>query len=397
MINYPFFISLIILFGVFSLYFFIENKKKIKQINHLNDEKSKLNDNLLKLTEQEANLRGKKEQEEKNFEQMQTQLEEKFKNLATDILEQNSQKFTKQNIETIDKILSPLNQNINDFKKRVETINSDETKRISYLSQQIKDFNDLNQQISTEANNLTKALKGESKTQGNWGEMILEKLLEYSGLKKDIHYRIQPTINTKRPDVIINFPDNKYVVVDSKVSLVAYEKWVNSENQDIKELCFKELKQSLKRHIDSLFEKHYHTELNSPDFVFMFIPIEPAFHLITSSGERFYSYAMEKNVNLVSPTTLLASLRTISYIWKQENQNKNAITIAKQAGQLYDKFVGFLEDMKKIKNNIRLVDENYDKALNKLSTGRGSLVSRAEKIKKLGANATKQIDTDLIE
>ena len=381
----------------FGLYFAIENKKKSAISRELDNKNEALGKDVLKLATENSALKMQIDEKEKSFKMMQEQLSGYFKNIATDILDNNAKKLTSQNSEKLDKLLLPLSQQIRSFKSRVDEINSEDTKRTFSLIQQIKDFKELNIKVSQEANNLTKALKGEVKTQGDWGEMLLERLLEYAGLQKGIHFFVQQTVEGQRPDIRVKLPDEKFLIIDSKVSLISFERWINSKENNEKKAHFTELKKSLQKHIDDLHKKAYHLKSNSPDYVFMFIPIEPAFIAITSLGENLYRYAIEKNVVLVSTTSLIATMRTISYIWKQENQSKNASEIAKQAGNLYDKFVGFLEDFTSIKDRLRQADNSYENALNKLSTGRGNIVGRVENIKLLGAKASKQLPKNLIE
>ncbi len=258
--------------------------------------------------------------------------------------------------------------------------------------------------MTKEANNLTRALKGDSKTQGNWGEFILESILEKSGLVKDREYTIQTSIKNDegkllRPDVIINLPENKSMVIDSKVSLTAYEQYVSSEDDAERIKYLSDHVVSVKNHMKRLSPKEYQNlyGLQSLDFVLMFIPIEPAFAAAVQSDSNIFYEAFEKNIVIVSPTTLLATLRTISSLWKQEKQNRNAIEIAKQSGELYDKFVGFMEDLVSIGNNLKQTKDNYDKAMNKLVEGRGNLVKRVENIKQLGAKATKSLPNSLLD
>jgi DNA recombination protein RmuC len=263
---------------------------------------------------------------------------------------------------------------------------------------------ELNKQISDEAHNLTKALKGDSKKQGNWGEVILERVLERSGLVKDQEYRIQASMQTTdgsryQPDVIIDLPDEKHLVIDSKVSLVAYERLVNCDIEEERKIYARAHIESLKNHINSLSSKRYHDlyQITSPDFVLLFVPIESSFSIAVQLDGELFNYAWDKRVVIVSPSTLLATLRTIASMWKQERQNRNVLEIARLSGEMYDKFVGFIADMEGIGKNIKLTQDNYEKALSKLSTGRGNLTVTAEKIKKLGAKADKQIDGKYLE
>ncbi|MDX5586106.1 MAG: DNA recombination protein RmuC, partial [Aureibaculum sp.] len=274
------------------------------------------------------------------------------------------------------------------------------------LRQQIIGLKELNEQMSKEAVNLTKALKGDSKTQGNWGELILERVLEKSGLEKDREYVLEKSFNTDeenktrlRPDVIINLPDNKKMIVDSKVSLTAYEQYVNSENEDDKVQFLKEHITSLNRHVTQLSEKKYEDiyEIESPDFVLLFVPVEPAFAVAINSDDQLYNKAFEKNIIIVTPSTLLATLRTIDSMWQNEKQQRNAIEIARQAGALYDKFEGFVNDLTRVGKKMDEAKVEYRGAMNKLVDGRGNLITSVEKIKKLGAKAKKSLPQNIVE
>jgi DNA recombination protein RmuC len=327
-----------------------------------------------------------------------------FENIANKILEEKSNKFTEQNKTNLDVILNPLKEKIKDFEDKVDKAYKAESAERITLKAEIKNLIDLNKQVSEEANNLAKALKGDNKKQGNWGEVILEKVLERSGLVKDQEYRTQFSTNNDegkriQPDVVIMLPDSKHIVVDSKVSLVAYEALVNADTDEDRERYVKEHILSIRSHVKLLSEKNYPTspDFNTPDFVLLFIPIESSFSVAVQADQELFTYAWDKKIVIVSPSTLLATLRTIASIWKQERQTKNAIEIAKQSGALYDKFVGFLEDMDKIGKSLETSKGAYDAAMNKLKTGSGNLVKRALDIEKLGAKTTKQISTKFLE
>ncbi|MGZ4048476.1 MAG: DNA recombination protein RmuC [Bacteroidia bacterium] len=327
-----------------------------------------------------------------------------FELIANKILEEKSQKFTDQNKTNLDIILNPLKEKIKDFEAKVDKAYKDESAERITLKTEIKNLIDLNKQISEDANNLANALKGENKTQGNWGELILEKVLERSGLVKDQEYRLQFSTNNDegrriQPDAVIMLPDNKHIVVDSKVSLVAYEAFVNAANEDDRAKFIKEHILSVRTHIKSLSEKNYQSssDFNTPDFVLLFIPIESSFSIAVQADQELFNFAWDKKIVIVSPSTLLATLRTIASVWKQERQTKNAIEIAKQSGALYDKFVGFIDDMDKIGKSIENSRTSYESAINKLHKGSGNLVKRAQDIEKLGAKTTKQISSKFIE
>lgn len=335
-----------------------------------------------------------------------TALQEKFKAdfevLANRLLEDKSKKFTELNREKLGELLNPLNEKIRDFQTKVENVNNQDIERNSALLKQLEYLHKLNQEMSEEARNLTKALKGDAKAQGNWGEMLLEKVLEMSGLRKGVEYTVQESTTNEDgrrllTDVIIQLPENKILIIDSKVSLLAYERYVAAETDAERQSALKQHIASVKAHIKSLGSKNYQQQYagKSPDFVLLFIPIEPAFSLAMMHEERLFNEAFDNNIVIVTNSTLLATLRTVASIWKQENQNRNAIEIAKSAGDMYDKFVGFVSDLEDVGKKIEGTQKSYNAALGKLS-GHGGLVSRAQKLKKMGANATKSIPEHLI-
>ena len=365
------------------------------------DEERQKNINLSKtvatLEESNKNLRNQYEENEKL-------LADRFENLANEILDKKSQKFTDQNAKNLGTLLDPLKDKIEKFEQKVEKSNQESLKWNTALKTQIDSLRDLNQQINKEAENLTKALKGETKTQGNWGEFILESILEKSGLVKDREYMVQSSNTSEdgrrlQPDVIVKLPDDKHVIIDSKVSLVAYERLVNAEEEVEQTSNLALHVESVKRHVKQLSEKEYQklAGLDGLDFVLLFIPIEPAFSLALQADTELFTNALDRNIVVVSPTTLMATLRTIAGIWKNEYQSRNAIEIARQSGNLYDKFVGFTADLIKIGRTMDTAKDTYQEAMNKLSSGKGNLVSRVENIKELGAKASKTIDSKLIE
>ena len=322
-----------------------------------------------------------------------------FQNIASKLLDEKTQKFIETNRSNLDVLLNPLKENIKAFEDKVEKVYNMEAAERNTLKGVITQLMDLNKLISSEAQNLTKALKGDNKKQGNWGEVILEKVLERSGLVKGQEYRLQASITTTdgtrlQPDAIIDLPDDKHLVIDSKVSLIAYERLVNCETEEERKLFSKAHVESIRGHVSNLSAKNYHDlyQINSPDFVLLFVPIESSFSFAVQLDAELFSDAWDKRVVIVSPSTLLATLRTIASIWKQERQNRNVLEIARLSGAMYDKFVGFVGDMEGIGKNIKLSQSAYDNALNKLSEGSGNLIKTAEKIKGLGAKANKQID-----
>ncbi len=350
-----------------------------------------------------ANLQNKLTEQKSEIEKLQEKFTKEFENLANKILEEKSSKFTTQNKENLDQILKPLSEKIKDFEKKVDDIHISDTRERAGLIQQIKTLHELNQQMSRDATNLTNALKGQTKTQGNWGEFILESILEKSGLSKGREYLVEDSLTSEsgkryQPDVLINLPENKTIVIDSKVSLIAYERYCSAEDESEKLAAVRDHILSLRNHIKGLSSKNYQNlyQIESLDFVLMFLPIEPAFGLAVQNDINLFNEAFEKNIVIVSPSTLLATLRTIASIWRQEYQNKNALEIARQSGALYDKFVGFAEDLISVGNKIDAAKDSYSGAMKKLQEGRGNLVTSVEKIKRLGAKATKSMPQSLL-
>jgi DNA recombination protein RmuC len=382
-----------------------ENLKQSNADLNLEREKSgNLKSELASLTSDYKNLQQRLDEQKEEVEKLQEKFAVEFKNIANEILEDKSKKFTDQNKTNIESILNPLNEKIKDFEKRVNEIYNSDTKERAGLAEQIKALTLLNTQMGKEATNLTNALKGQSKTQGNWGELILETILEKSGLEKGREYQIQQSLTTEQgkryqPDVVIYLPDNKCLVIDSKVSLVAYEKYCSSEEETERMLSLRDHIGSIRKHIKDLSAKNYQNlyQINTLDFVLLFMPIEPAFGLAVQNDINIFNEAFEKNIVIVSPSTLLATLRTIASIWRQEHQNKNAIEIARQSGALYDKFEGFVKDLTDLGNKINASQSSYQDAMKKLYSGSGNLISRVEKIKKLGAKATKSLPQSLLD
>jgi DNA recombination protein RmuC len=350
------------------------------------------------------NLQEKLQTQKAGLEEIQKKFTTEFENIASKILKKNSEEFTLANRKNIGEVLIPLKEKILLFEKKVEDTYQKGLKDQTDLRAELKKLYELNHRISEEASNLTKALKGDVKKQGNWGEVVLERILERSGLNEgEQGYQKQfsdTSDDGKRiqPDVVINLPDNKHIIIDSKVSLIAYERAVNAQTEGERAKFVKEHLVSLKTHIKGLSEKHYQTakSLNSPDFVLLFIPIESSFSLAIQEDQELFSFAWDQKVVIVSPSTLLATLRTISSIWQQENQTRNALEIARQSGALYDKFVNFAGDLEGIGKGLDSTRKSYDQAMNKLQTGSGNLIGRVEKLKKLGAKATKELPLNLL-
>ena len=371
-------------------------QETLSNLEAMRTEKDSYKDELIKKTTEFNTLEKKLlDQEEK--------LRIQFENLANKILDKKSDKFTEQNKKNLDLLLNPLHKKIESFEKKVETSQKESVGMHAALKQQLESLKDLNQQMSKEAINLTKALKGDSKAQGDWGEIQLEIILEKAGLSNGIHFTSQggyrdENENLKKPDFIINLPDNKHLIVDSKVSLTAYEGYFSSENKEDKDNHLKKHIASIRKHIKELSEKQY-TELygiNTPDYVLMFVPIEAALLIAFNENNKLYLEAFDKNVVLVSTSTLLATLSTVSSIWKQEDQKRNVIEIARQAGALYDKFVGLVEDLTGVGKKLDSAKNEYSAAMNKLVDGRGNLINSVEKIKKMGAKAKKSIPEQIL-
>jgi len=331
------------------------------------------------------------------------QLKIEFQNVANRIFEDKSQKFTEQNRDNIEGVLKPMREQLSDFKKKVEDVYDKESKdRISLLTEIIH-LKTLNERISEDAVNLTNALKGQSKTRGAWGEMILERVLEESGLQKGREYEVQSMYASeegqrRHPDVIVHLPEGKDIVIDSKVSLAAYEKYCAAETEEKRDKRLKEHIISVRTHIKALSEKRYEEleGIRTLDFVLMFLPIEGAFWTAIESEQGLFNEAFGKNIMLVSPSTLLATLRIINNIWRYEDQNRNAMIIAKKAGDLYDKFVGFVEVLDDVGQKIGKAQESYHTARNRLTEGRGNLVRRSEELRQLGVKAQKELPEGLL-
>lgn len=383
------------------------DEEKIFLKNELNLERDK-NSTLSKSLESikafyEAEQEKIKEQRIE-IETMKTQFNKDFELIANKILEEKSIKFTETNHKALDQILHPFKENIKAFEEKVEKVYKDESDERNTLKGIINTLVEQSKQIQNEANNLTKALKGDNKKQGNWGEVILERVLERSGLIKGSEYRVQASFTNEQgqrlqPDVIIDLPDEKHLIIDAKVSLIAYEKWVNTEIDDERTIFAAQHIDSIKNHIINLASKNYCDiyQINSPDFVLLFIPIESSFSLSIALDNELFNFAWDKRVVMVSPSTLLATLRTIAGLWKQERQNRNVLEIAREAGLLYDKFVGFTEDFSKMEKQIYALSKSHEEARKKLDSGRGNVISKIEKLKTLGAKTSKQIDVKYLD
>lgn len=378
-------------------------QQTIQEKETIRNEKESINIQLTKKEVDFENLWQRNKEQKEEVEKLQEKFTKEFENLANKILDEKSSKFTEQNKENMKNILSPLQEKIQLFEKRVDDTHKESIDYHAALRQQILGLSEMNAQMSKETLNLTKALKGDSKMQGNWGELILERVLEKSGLEKDREYFVQQSHtngegNRVFPDVVINLPDGKKMIVDSKVSLTAYEKYINEEDDSLKNGFLKEHVNSIKRHVEQLGEKNYQDlyQIESPDFVLLFIPMEPAFALALNDDTTLYNKAFEKNIVIVTPSTLLATLRTIDSMWANQKQQENAFEIARQAGALYDKFEGFVADLIKVGKKIDESKVEYQGAMNKLVDGKGNLITSVEKLKKMGAKAKKALPENIL-
>ena len=384
------------------------NFEKALQLNNVEKESIRTEKDSLaiQLSKKEVdfeNLWERHKEQKAEITELQEKFTKEFENLANKILEEKSAKFTEQNSENMKNILLPLQDKIHGFEQKVEQTHKESIDYHAALRQQIVGLSEMNAQMSKETLNLTKALKGDSKMQGNWGELVLERVLEKSGLEKGREYEVQQSFTNSEgtrvfPDVVINLPDGKKMIVDSKVSLVAYEKWINEESEILKIDYLKEHVNSIKRHVEQLGNKNYHDlyQIESPDFVLLFIPMEPAFAIALNEDSALYNKAFDRNIVIVTPSTLLATLRTIDSMWANQKQQENAFEIARQAGALYDKFEGFVSDLVRIGNKIKDTKNEYDSAMNKLVDGKGNLISSVEKLKKMGAKAKKALPENII-
>jgi DNA recombination protein RmuC len=359
----------------------------------------------IQLSKKEADfdhLLERNKEQKAEVENLQKKFTLEFENLANKILEEKTAKFTQQNQENLKTILAPLQDKIQNFEKKVEDTHKESIDYHAALRQQILGLKDLNVQMNIETMNLTKALKGDNKMQGNWGELVLERVLEKSGLEKGREYDVQQNFiidGQKRiPDVVVHLPEGKKMIIDSKVSLVAYERFVNEEDENLKKSFLNEHLFSLKKHVEQLSSKNYQAlyTIESPDFVLLFIPIEAAFATALNQDNFLYNKAFEQNIIIVTPTTLLATLRTIDSIWTNQKQQQNAYEIARQAGALYDKFYGFVLDMEKIGKKLDDAKTEYSQAMNKLVEGKGNLVNSVQKLKIMGAKTNKTLPENLL-
>lgn len=378
----------------------VEKNKSIEEMTLEKNESIAIKSDILA---KNKHLQTQLDNQKEEIIKLQEMAKNEFQNLANKILEEKTEKFTQQNEQNIKTLLTPLQEKISDFEKKVENTHKESIDYHAALRQQIVGLKELNQQMSKEAVNLTKALKGDNKIQGNWGELILENVLVKSGLEKDREYEIQKSHTTDegrlQPDVIIHLPDGKKMIIDSKVSLNAYEKYINEEDEIQKSTHLQEHLNSIKRHTEQLSAKNYQQlyHIESPDFVLMFVPIEPAFALALNEDTDLYNKAFAKNIVIVTPSTLLATLKTIDSMWTNQKQQDNAIEIARQAGALYDKFEGFVVDLIKLGKKMDDAKIDYEAAMNKLVSGKGNLVKSTQKLKLMGAKAKKSLPEGLLK
>ena len=370
-----------------------ENQILKDQLNSANQLEEKLRlelqeANALKIKSETLNIELRKELESNSEEERLKikQMYESFENIANKILDKKSSKFTQKNKENLELLLEPLDKDIRNFRKKIEEMHEKDISQHASLKEFLKNLQVTQNKLSQEAQNLTTALKGDTKKQGDWGEFILERTLEASGLVKGVEFSMQQSFDHKRPDAIIYLPENKSIIVDSKVSLTAYERYISSENDEHQRQSIKEHLISVKKHVDELSKKDYSSieQINSPDFVLLFIPIEPAFGLALREDKELYQYAFDRKIVLVTSTTLMATIKTVANLWKLEKQNKNANDIANRAGLLYDKFVGFIKNLDEIGDSLQKANAAHEKAIRKLSVGSGNLLGQVSKLQKLG-------------
>ena len=382
-------------------------EKNLKELDHLlkieRTKTEKLNTENATLSANFLNLQKKLDIEKKELGELHNKFSLEFKNLANDIFEEKSKRFTDQNKNNLGEILTPLKERIQKFEQQVTLNNKESIQWNTALQEQLKNMTALNKQMTAETENLTRALKGDTKAQGNWGEILLESILEKVGLTKNVHYFKEHNLkaengSNQRLDYILKLPDEKCLVIDSKVSLTAYARYTEEEDNEKKVEQLKLHMDSILTHIKTLSARNYQNlhQIKQPDYVMMFVANEPALVVALQQDNQLYEKALDKNIVLVSTSTLLATLRTISYIWKQDSQTRNAIEIARQAGAMYDKFSAFTNDLIKVGSNLKTTQSNYEEAMKKLSEGKGNLVNRAENLKKLGAKSTKNLDPRII-
>ena len=384
-------LALFCLIAIFSLYYaWQQSQARVKAETELEAERRQSADKLSTL--------------QQSAQEAKTVLSDQFKNLANEILEEKSRRFAEQNQQNLNTLLKPLQEKLTDFRKQVDETYQSEARERFALKQEVEKLAGLNLRMTDETRALTNALKGESKTQGDWGELVLETILENSGLRKGEEYLVQDTQTISdgsrlQPDVVIRLPESKHLVIDSKVSITAYTRYMQSDDEQVKVSELNSHVLSIKQHIQGLSAKNYQDlyGVGSIDFVLMFIPIEPAFLAAMRHAPEIYQDALKKNIVIVCPSTLLATVRTVAHLWRQEQQNRNAQEIARQCASLYDKFVGFVEDLDKVGQRLEQAQSSYTDAVGKLKTGRGNLIRTAENVKKLGIKPNKSLPSKLTD
>ena len=384
-------LALFSLIAIFSLYYaWQQSQARVKAETELEAERRQSADKLSTL--------------QQSAQEAKAVLSDQFKNLANEILEEKSRRFAEQNQQNLDTLLKPLQEKLTDFRKQVDETYQSEARERFALKQEVEKLAGLNLRMTDETRALTNALKGESKTQGDWGELVLETILENSGLRKGEEYLVQDTQTISdgsrlQPDVVIRLPESKHLVIDSKVSITAYTRYMQSDDEDVKISELNSHVLPIKQHIQGLSAKNYQDlyGVGSIDFVLMFIPIEPAFLAAMRHAPEIYQDALKKNIVIVCPSTLLATVRTVAHLWRQEQQNRNAQEIARQCAALYDKFVGFVEDLDKVGQRLEQAQVSYSDAVGKLKTGRGNLIRTAENVKKLGVKPNKSLPSKLTD
>ncbi len=398
------FLAGLILGAVGVRFFSSQNKVSRSEYDLINSEKLILQTRLE--TEKESLIKII-EQREDDLKKLQEKFEHQFQNLANKIFEESNTKFKKMSQESLGEMLNPLKEKITDFQKKMDESFGSQAKEQFSLKEEIKRIVEVNEKMNFQTESLSKALRGDVKAQGNWGEIILERILEESGLRKDEDYVLQGSdmglknsdgSKIQRPDVIVKLPEGKHIIVDSKVSLTHYERFCMEENNDLKNGHLKQFLASIRNHTAGLSQRGYqdNNKLGTPDFVLMFMPIEGAYSLAMQHDQSLHNFAWEKKIVIVCPSTLFATMRTIASLWRLELQNRNAVEIAKRGGELYDKIAGFIEDMQKLGIQLENADKTYHGAMNKLSEGRGNILRRAEQLKELGAKASKSLPQELI-
>jgi DNA recombination protein RmuC len=380
-----------------------EKDKLTAESGALREELSDRNTALARLQTMQEQMQEKLDNHKKELAELQQKFSLEFENLANRLFKQHSQEFMQSSGKNLNELINPLKERLQTFEKKVQDVYDVETRDKISLKQEVKNLFELNRKLSEDAENLTKALKGDLKKQGNWGEIVLERVLERSGLTKGQEYETQASTRGEdgqllRPDVIIHLPEEKHLIIDSKVSLLAYENFIRSDDETEKSRFMRQHVDSIRAHIRGLNEKKYQSakDFDTPDFVLMFLPVEPAFSAALQTDPELFSFAWERKIVMVSPTTLLATLKTVASIWKQEKQTRNAVEIARQGGNLYDKFVSFIEDLQKLGNQLNTAQRTLDEATKKLHTGSGNLVVRAERLRKLGVKTGKTLPSQYL-